>query len=79
MTNDWLTVTVRKAVGKGGSELPPSTRKTLEAQTLDWVRRNRATLPHLALPQQEHAASTGSKARVRREMKGAEKVEKMEG
>lgn len=60
MTDEWLSVTTRKAVGRGASELPPSTRKTVEARVLEWVRRNRATLPRLALPQHGHAGGGGS-------------------
>lgn len=51
MADEWLSLTTRKAVGKGGSELPPSTRKIVEARALEWVRHNRGMLPRLALPQ----------------------------
>ncbi|CAM9474951.1 unnamed protein product, partial [Discosporangium mesarthrocarpum] len=48
--DEWISVTIRKAVGSGGERLPPSTCKTIEARALDWVRRNRALLPRLPLP-----------------------------
>eukprot|EP00903_Cladosiphon_okamuranus_P010401 g9839.t1 len=50
MADEWLSLTIRKAVGPGACELPPSTRKTVEARALEWVRRNRGMLPRLALP-----------------------------
>lgn len=50
MADEWLSITTRKAIGPGANKLPPSTRKTVEARALEWVRRNRGLLPKLALP-----------------------------
>lgn len=58
MNDDWLSLSIRKAVGPGACELPPSTRKTAEARALEWVRRNRGLLPHLALPVPQQPASS---------------------
>ncbi|CAM9574282.1 unnamed protein product [Scytosiphon promiscuus] len=54
MADEWLSIAIRKAIGPGASELPPSTRKTVEARALEWVRRNRGLLPRLALPAPSH-------------------------
>lgn len=54
MADEWLSIAIRKAVGPGACELPPSTRKTVEARALEWVRRNRGLLPRLALPAPQH-------------------------
>lgn len=58
MADEWLSITIRKAVGPGASALPPSTRKTIEARALEWVRRNRGLLPRLALPSAQQPAPT---------------------
>ncbi|CAM9541824.1 unnamed protein product, partial [Ectocarpus sp. 12 AP-2014] len=60
MNDDWLSLSIRKAVGPGACELPPSTRKTAEARALEWVRRNRGLLPHLALPVPQQPASSAA-------------------
>lgn len=65
MADEWLSITTRKAVGPGANKLPPSTRKTVEARALEWVRRNRGLLPKLALPvpqQQQPAPVAGGNA-----------------
>ena len=66
MADEWLSITTRKAVGPGACELPPSTRKTVEARALEWVRRNRGMLPRLALPvPQQPAGGVASVAKTR--------------
>ncbi|CAM9515357.1 unnamed protein product, partial [Choristocarpus tenellus] len=48
--DEWISITIRKAVGLGGERLHQSTRKVIEAKALDWVRKNRTLLPRLPLP-----------------------------
>eukprot|EP00752_Nemacystus_decipiens_P015636 g13953.t1 len=65
MADEWLSLTMRKAVGPGACELPPSTRKTVEARALEWVRRNRGMLPRLALPVPQQSAGVAGAAKTR--------------
>ncbi|CAM9236745.1 unnamed protein product [Chrysoparadoxa australica] len=45
----WLAVSIRTAVGAGGSNIAESTRKIIEGRTLDFVRKNKALLPTFLL------------------------------
>lgn len=66
MADEWLSLTMRKAIGPGACELPPSTRKTVEARALEWARRNRGMLPRLAMPvPQQLAGGIASAAKAR--------------